>query len=437
MDFLKEKLGIELPEVFKSDKKDIMYNEELESLVKAALTDGVLTEKEKQILFNKAQSMGINLDEFEMMLNARLVELQKAEKEKIEKSAPKSNKYGDVRKCPSCGAVVPSLATSCAECGYEFVGIDANLSSKKLADLLLSTKNLDKKKDIIETFPIPLTKVDLFEFLASLQPRIKDVNDPLAISYFKKYQECIIKAKSSFADDPKIKPFIESFNVEEKRFNKRKNINAIKKLTQKKWFKFVVIALCIGLFFIVRFIISYDNTAELMVDAVNKGQLDKATTLYTTYKGKKYDLHDELALVFWAYWEMEDIKNAENILNLLGAVLDDSPFLDSEKRNNDMAMQLYDYYIKNGEYDKARMMIEKSDSNYQLWGTHIMDVVVALCEKGDKVKAKRYLDKYVGNISDQYDNLGLDSYPTKDGGSTILGDRKYVTKLINDVIKSY
>ena len=45
-----------------------MYDEQLEELIDAALEDGVLTEKEKQVLFKKAQSMGIDLDEFEMVL---------------------------------------------------------------------------------------------------------------------------------------------------------------------------------------------------------------------------------------------------------------------------------------------------------------------------------------------------------------------------------
>ena len=56
-----------------------MYNEKLEALITAALADGVLTEKEKQILFKKAEAMGIDLDEFEMVLDARLVELKKKE----------------------------------------------------------------------------------------------------------------------------------------------------------------------------------------------------------------------------------------------------------------------------------------------------------------------------------------------------------------------
>ena len=187
-----------------------MYNEQIESLIKAALADGMLTEKEKQILFKKAQSMGIDLDEFEMVLDARLVELQKAEKEKAEKSAPKSNKYGDVRKCPACGAMVPALVASCSECGYEFSGVDANLSSKKLAELLLQEKSDSKKITIIETFPIPNTKSDLMEFLTSLKPRIVG-SDSISEAYFKKYSECIEKANILFENDEKFIRFIKEF----------------------------------------------------------------------------------------------------------------------------------------------------------------------------------------------------------------------------------
>lgn len=49
-----------------------MYNEKLEALITAALADGVLTEKEKQILFKKAEAMGIDRDEFELVLDGRL-----------------------------------------------------------------------------------------------------------------------------------------------------------------------------------------------------------------------------------------------------------------------------------------------------------------------------------------------------------------------------
>ena len=53
----------------------LMYNEQIEALISAALTDGKLTEKEKQVLMKRAKAQGIDLDEFKMVLSARLFEL--------------------------------------------------------------------------------------------------------------------------------------------------------------------------------------------------------------------------------------------------------------------------------------------------------------------------------------------------------------------------
>ena len=52
------------------------YNEELEQLIETVLTDGILTDKKKHVLFKKAESFGIDLDEFEMVLEARLYKMK-------------------------------------------------------------------------------------------------------------------------------------------------------------------------------------------------------------------------------------------------------------------------------------------------------------------------------------------------------------------------
>lgn len=57
---------------------DGLYDAHLEKLINIALADGELTEKEKQILFKKAEAMGIDLDEFEMVLEARLYEMKRS-----------------------------------------------------------------------------------------------------------------------------------------------------------------------------------------------------------------------------------------------------------------------------------------------------------------------------------------------------------------------
>jgi hypothetical protein len=51
-----------------------MYSEKLEKLIEHALADGVLTDKKRQVLFKNAEAEGIDLDEFEMVLDARLFE---------------------------------------------------------------------------------------------------------------------------------------------------------------------------------------------------------------------------------------------------------------------------------------------------------------------------------------------------------------------------
>lgn len=51
------------------------YNEELEQLIEIALTDGVLTDKKKDVIFKKAQALGIDIDELEMVLEARVYKM--------------------------------------------------------------------------------------------------------------------------------------------------------------------------------------------------------------------------------------------------------------------------------------------------------------------------------------------------------------------------
>lgn len=114
-----------------------MYNDKLEELINAALADGVLTEKEKQILFRKAESMGIDLDEFEMVLNARLQKIQRqGAPQPVAPQAPQPvvNKP-QVRKCPACGAIIPSFSAVCPECGAELSNSVVS-SVQKFADKL-------------------------------------------------------------------------------------------------------------------------------------------------------------------------------------------------------------------------------------------------------------------------------------------------------------
>ncbi len=228
-------------------KTDSMYNEQLEKLIEMALVDGELTEKEKQILFKRAESMGVDLDEFEMVLEAKLFEKKQSEKQTETPIivAPKSDKFGDIRKCPACGAMVPSFSARCTDCGYDFSNVEANASIQKLFKMLNEAENertedgmsvgkaigslfakayglggddriLSKKKTIISNFPISTSKDDILEFLSLAVPMAKvkgnfitrndesyKVHNDLVPTWKSKCEQIIMKAKFSMKEDKK------------------------------------------------------------------------------------------------------------------------------------------------------------------------------------------------------------------------------------------
>lgn len=52
-----------------------VFPERLEAMIEAALQDGVLTQKEKEVIFRRAEKEGEDLDEFEILFDARLAQL--------------------------------------------------------------------------------------------------------------------------------------------------------------------------------------------------------------------------------------------------------------------------------------------------------------------------------------------------------------------------
>ena len=231
-----------VPQQMESPKTQI-YGDYMDKLIDMALADGELTEKEKQVLFKKAESMGIDLDEFEMVLDARLYEKQKSMQAPnpipIGGAAPKSNKYGDVKKCPSCGSMIESFTTRCPDCGYEFRNLQAVSSISALFEKLESldaqkgggffsvfkdASITEKKIQIIKTFPIPNTKEDLLEFLTMAAPLGKKKSifsasedaesQAFRAAWREKCGQVIMKARFSMKDDPQTLAEIENYAKE-------------------------------------------------------------------------------------------------------------------------------------------------------------------------------------------------------------------------------
>lgn len=83
------------------------FSQQLEEIIKAALADGVITEKERAVLHKKALQEGVDPDEVDVVIDGRLQQMQN----EVDKAKQK------VRKCPSCGEIIPAMTAVCPSCG--------------------------------------------------------------------------------------------------------------------------------------------------------------------------------------------------------------------------------------------------------------------------------------------------------------------------------
>lgn len=189
-----------------------MFSERLDMLIQSSLQDGILTDQEKAAIIKRAKAEGEDIDEVEIYIDSLLQKRNQAGVDK-EIEQERSHKHGILQKCPNCGAAVESGIAKCTSCGYEFRGLNANKSSERLSKMLNDVKGensferLRQQATIVSSFPIPTTKEDLLEFLITMTSKEKvtghfDPERPLKEAYRAKMDECIMKARISFPNDP-------------------------------------------------------------------------------------------------------------------------------------------------------------------------------------------------------------------------------------------
>ena len=222
-----------------------MYSEEIEKLIKFALVDGNVSDKEREILVRKAVESGIDKDEFEMVLDAHIYEVKEERSNQNESSSinTENSKTKSVVKCPNCQANIDAFSTVCEYCNYDVTDRDANASIQHLFELLNEAESqrkeepdtilgsisnvfakafsdgpdkIDRKKmEIISSFPIPTTKADMLEFLSLAYPKAQHagniftrnseknkLHNQFAMVWKNKCRQIIMKAKFSMKDDP-------------------------------------------------------------------------------------------------------------------------------------------------------------------------------------------------------------------------------------------
>lgn len=209
---------------------------EIENLINMALADGAVTEKERAVILRKAEALGEDKDEIEMILEGTITLFNKQINSLNGQAGVSTRKEGVVKKCPSCGSQVSSFQTNCNHCGHEFRNIEVVYSINKLhtelqnaeevernrprswaekidGELAVAKAVANRQKAIISSFPVPNAKEDLMEFLsiscaeaskklgffiASVHPEAV-----LKSAWRAKCEQVILKARLGMKDDKK------------------------------------------------------------------------------------------------------------------------------------------------------------------------------------------------------------------------------------------
>lgn len=138
---------------------DNLFSQQLNQVIKAALTDGFISEKERNVLYRLAEGEGLSREYVDEQLEAGLQQWRTDRKARL-------------HKCPQCGAELEAFVTRCPVCGAEIAverASSVKALEKKLAELQpTGNDKADKalRRDVIATFPVPNTREDLLEFLS-------------------------------------------------------------------------------------------------------------------------------------------------------------------------------------------------------------------------------------------------------------------------------
>ena len=176
---------------------------ELEEFIELAGTNGQFTQKQKELILKKAESLGEDMDVVEMILEGVTVEDRKKQS-RLQKKG---------RQCPQCGAYWDESVIKCSECGHVF-----QTESDKSAQIRKELDRLSKKLE--DSFPdeevpritIPSDKESLLsymEFFCSNAEAAESGGDMRV--WLAKANECYNKLFRMSTTDPDLKPILSEY----------------------------------------------------------------------------------------------------------------------------------------------------------------------------------------------------------------------------------
>jgi hypothetical protein len=160
-----------------------MYSEKLENLINHALADGVLTEKEMQVLMRNAKAEGIDPDEFEMVLEARLYKREQESNGDVKKSDV------DIIKSPQIKSII---------LGNDFILKLNDLYSNKLLKRIEQFNDAYKPHDAIRALDASILKK---EYVIAINNCFDHLLTSAESVLFDEHVNYIKKRRDSFLSD--------------------------------------------------------------------------------------------------------------------------------------------------------------------------------------------------------------------------------------------
>lgn len=401
-------------------------NKELEQLVNYAIADGVITDKEREILRRKAEQMGYDPDEVDMILEGRLGEKLQRDNFNTLKS--------QMRKCPNCGEAIPITSGICPSCGFAFDNEGKDL--KLLSDLDDIYKKISKSGKIPFTFLYLLLLAALFAlwcysivvgnawyialsvllsaaylFLIFIVVFLGAFEYDTINEYWGEYESKLTNAKYLYSKDKKINERITEIEKCANREYKLRDV--IRKIFMVSIAVFCVISLL--LIFLPNPKYSADDCNKKVTELLNEGNVKEAMECIGDFEGKFTEINAGKD-------KYRNIRNIDNIIkHCIKAGLDKEleSFLDKleagyDRYNSDdvsYAEVAANVSIEQGRHDFAKHLCKKYGLNQILGRIYVNEgkykeareywqgydyleaVVKHMCENNKKEEARKFMKR--------------------------------------------
>lgn len=339
----KKEIEAQAPQAAKSAQKKGAIPQELDDLIKEYLTDGIISPKERQVLLNKAQALGLNVDEVDLYIDAQQQKADQAVAAAVNKRRGKT--------CPFCGSSIPELTDKCPNCG-------GNITPE-------ASKELE----------------DIFDHLESALVNFKSGEDVEKSKA--EVERYVRKARMYYGNNPKVQHLLEEVEMESEAAEEEARKNAKKKFWLniiEKNKKFILIAVAVISVFGYSW---YASTAQERKEAEQRQayQEEKAAKnandlAYVQNTAK--EVND--------YLEKDQIDKAANALTMCEASGLGNPLQD-----NDQATSLYkslvanvvDAYLDKGKKKKAQNLVISCSSKFDFGKSGLSELFLKLGSDGN------------------------------------------------------